>query len=149
MREDVITSADGNRSAAVSWLFSGDAGQRALLAWALGWQPARVASDGDRWIAPLLALTLDDPYDAVRQIAARSLQHQPGFEASHYDVAVDRTRGQDAMADALAHWKAAPHKPLASGLADSVLLDEHGLPRTEEIEHLKHARNNRPVALRE
>jgi hypothetical protein len=136
-------------SAAVSWLLEGDAGQRALVAWALGWKPARIASDGDRWIAPLLASSLDDSYDAVREIAARSLQQQPGYGNTRYEVAVDRSAGIAAMTDALARWRAFTRGPLDSTLGDAVLLDAHGVPRTGDIERLKQSRNNRPLALRE
>jgi len=149
MSETETTQLDGNVSAAVSWLLRGDAGQRALLAWALGWPPARVASRGDQWIAPLLASTLDDPYDAVRQIAARSLQHQPGFEDSRYDVAMNRTLGREAMADALARWGSSTHAPLDSALANSVFVDKRGQPRSDDIERLKQLRDTRPLALRE
>ena len=62
----------------------GDAGQRALYAWAMGWPPAQQAS-GTRWLPPWLARLMDDPYDAVRFIAGRSLRTVPGFERFAYD----------------------------------------------------------------
>jgi hypothetical protein len=53
----------------------GNAGQRALVAWALGWAPAQTVSRAA--FAPALLETLArDPYDAVRYIAARSLRAQ-------------------------------------------------------------------------
>src|SRR4029077_18990255 len=52
-------------AASLLWLLKGDAGQRAIVAQSLGWAPAQQAS-GTGWIAPYLALFLDDPYDAVR-----------------------------------------------------------------------------------
>jgi hypothetical protein len=67
----------------------GDAGQRALIAWALGWAPAREAASTP--FAPaLLGQLLDDPYTAVRYIAFRSLQ-QRGLppNALDYDFVTD------------------------------------------------------------
>jgi hypothetical protein len=51
----------------------GDAGQRALIAWALGWRSARAAY-GAKVNPALLGALMDDPYDAVRYIAERSVQ---------------------------------------------------------------------------
>ena len=50
------------RSIAASLLavLKGDAAQRALAAWTMGWEPAREIS-GESWIAPHLAQLLDDP----------------------------------------------------------------------------------------
>ena len=64
--------------AAVLDVARGDAGRRALAAWAMGWAPARAASGGD-WIAPVLIELLDDDYAAVRYIAYRSLRAISGF----------------------------------------------------------------------
>jgi len=69
------------RSAALLWLIKGNAPQRALVAWNLGWPPAQNAS-GTNWLAPFLAISMNDPYDAVRQISYRSLRRLPDFKAS-------------------------------------------------------------------
>jgi hypothetical protein len=71
-------------AASLSWLLEGDAGQRALAAWYLGWAPAQAVAGND-WIAPHLAALLEDPYDAVRYVAARSLRGLAGFEDLEYD----------------------------------------------------------------
>ena len=60
------------------WLLRGDAGQRALIAWSMGWPPAQRAS-GTSWMAPSLSVLMNDPYEAVRFIAHRSLRSLPGF----------------------------------------------------------------------
>lgn len=77
--------------ASIVWALSGDAGQRALMAWSYGWETALEASDR-RWVAPLLVQLLDDPYDAVRLIAARSLRR------SHPELLEDGELGYDALA---------------------------------------------------
>ncbi|HLT36055.1 MAG TPA: cytochrome c3 family protein, partial [Enhygromyxa sp.] len=70
----------GDRAAAVEQLVRGDAGQRALAAWAFGWSAAQQTAGTD-WMAPLLLRALTDDYAAVRWIALRSLRTLPGFEA--------------------------------------------------------------------
>ena len=65
-------------AASVLWLLKGDAGQRAIIAQAMGWRPAQEAS-GAGWLAPYLALTQKDQYDAVRLIASRSAKTLPPF----------------------------------------------------------------------
>jgi len=75
---------DDERSVAASvlWLLKGDAGQRAIIAQAMGRRPAQQAS-GSAWLAPYLALTQKDHYDAVRIIATRSLKTLPPFRRDH------------------------------------------------------------------
>jgi nitrate/TMAO reductase-like tetraheme cytochrome c subunit len=72
-------------AASVVWTLSGDAHQRALMAFAYGWAPARLAS-GEDWIAPYLAQLLVDPYTATRSAALRSLQTLEGFRGFAFDV---------------------------------------------------------------
>jgi len=65
-------------AASLLWLLKGDAGQRAIVAQAMGWDAAQRAS-GSAWLAPYLALAERDQYDAVRLIAARSRRTLPPF----------------------------------------------------------------------
>ena len=76
-------------SAAVLWLLKGDAGQRALMAWSWSWPPAREVSGVDAWGAPFLLKLLEDPYPAVRYIAARSLKALPNYAKMDYDFLSD------------------------------------------------------------
>ena len=87
---EVPDLSDDQKAVAASllWLLKGDAGQRALAAWYLGWKPAQEVA-GNEWIAPLLAPLLEDPYDVVRYVAARSLRGLPGFEDLDYDYVGD------------------------------------------------------------
>jgi hypothetical protein len=73
-----------DESAAIRWLLSGDAAQRALAATHLGLEDSRAAS-GTAWQAPLLAELLVDPYAAVRYVAAASLRSLPGFASVPFD----------------------------------------------------------------
>jgi predicted CXXCH cytochrome family protein len=58
-------------SAALLWLLKGDAGQRALMAWSMGWEPAQDVSGRD-WLPPYLAQLLDDPTRRAASLFARS-----------------------------------------------------------------------------
>jgi hypothetical protein len=71
-------------SAALLWLLNGDAGQRSLIAWHFGWEPAQAASDHE-WMPRYLAEGLIDPYSSVRYISQRSLKTLPGFQSFNYD----------------------------------------------------------------
>jgi hypothetical protein len=65
-------------AASVRWAVSGDAGQRALMAWSLGWPAAREVS-GTGWMPYLLSTLLQDPYDAVRFVAMQSVRRDPRY----------------------------------------------------------------------
>jgi hypothetical protein len=73
-----LGSDEESVAASVLWLLKGDAGQRAIIAQAMGWRAAQDAS-GAAWLAPYLALTQKDQYDAVRLIASRSAKTLPPF----------------------------------------------------------------------
>lgn len=66
-------AAEATLSEGVRLGLAGDAGQRVLLAWHLGWAPAQ-ATSGREWLAPVLGELLEDPYAAVRCVAERSLK---------------------------------------------------------------------------
>jgi hypothetical protein len=90
-----LSEDDQTIAASLVWMLKGDAGQRALMAWAMGWQPAQQASGAD-WIPAFLSGLFDDPYDAVRFIAYRSMRSQPGFAAFEGDfVAAPAQRRRD------------------------------------------------------
>ena len=65
-------------AASLLMLLKGDAIQRAIAAWHMGWQPALEAS-GMVWQSPFLAKLLQDPYAQVRLLSYKSLKKMPGF----------------------------------------------------------------------
>jgi hypothetical protein len=138
--------------AAVVDLLSGDAAERALAASALGWAPAVTVSAAREWAPPLLAIVLEDPYDAIRYHARRSLLRLPGYEDVEFDwVGPPDTRRRQAR-DVRRRWvadrKARGHgaglgwllTPADAGGAD---LDVNVLTR------LFRARDDSPVVVRE
>jgi hypothetical protein len=130
-------------AASLLWLLRGDAGQRALAAWSMGWQPAQRAS-GTTWTAPYLSVLLNDPYDAVRFIAYRALRSQPGFAQFDYDFIApperriaDRFRAMDLW---LSTRGAARRDP-------ALLLDADGEPDGAAVIRLYEQRDDTLVNL--
>jgi hypothetical protein len=137
------TLDDDRRTLAASVYGSlrGDAGERALWAASFGWAPAQRAS-GTRWMEPFLGILLDDPYDAVRSIAARSLRTLPGRRGFAYDsVIAPSTRA--AVAQQLA--RAALGAPLPS----AVPLQSDGSTRKDVVDRLLAQRDHRAIDLLE
>lgn len=140
---------DDERSVAASllWILRGNAGQRALVAWNMGWNSAQEASESS-WIPPYLALLLDDPYDAVRFIAYRSLRSLPGFAAFEFDFMSplpDRAAAKQRALELWQHRRGA--KPVNEG--SKILLHDDGSMRQTEIERLLNKRDTHPVNLAE
>lgn len=79
----VLSEEQQTLSATLVWLIKGNAIQRVLAVWSLGWEPARQAS-GDGWQAGFLTPLLDDPYSMVRFKAAESLG-KLGIQLDAYD----------------------------------------------------------------
>ncbi len=125
---------------------SGDAGQRALMAWSMGWEPAKKASRSD-WLAPYLAQLMMDPYDAVRYIAHRSLRRLPGYESLPYDfTAPEETRTAQAAA---VHGRWRSLSAMRPTRENRLLIDENGLIRQQPWTQFFERRDNRRVSLEE
>jgi hypothetical protein len=130
-----------NIAASVLGSLRGDAGERALWAAAFGWAPAQRAS-GTQWVEPFLGILLDDPYDAVRSIAARSLRTLPGRRRFVYD-SVPAPSTRPAVAPLLAHVTAGTKVP------SPVPLQGDGSPRKDVVDRLLSLRDQRPIDLLE
>ena len=145
----VEPATDEPVSAAVGWLLTGDAGHRALLAWAAGWGPAHEAS-GREWLAPFLAPLLDDPYAAVRYIAGRSLRRLPGYGDFEYDFLADAEGRESSVEAALLLWASRKDERAADGFErSSVLMSEEGVLDVDALDALLSIRDDRPVLLAE
>ncbi|MBI3416815.1 MAG: C cytochrome precursor [Verrucomicrobia bacterium] len=131
-------------SASVLGALKGDAGQRALIAWHMGWKPALTVSQ-DSWQAPYLAMLLADPYPAVRCIAGRSLNRLPGFGDFAYDYVAGTGKLIRASEQALEQWQKTA-KPIPDA---PQLLTKNGRLEDETVETLFKSRNNRVVELQE
>ena len=142
-----VSAEEQQISAVVLWLLRGDAGQRALAAWSMGWEPARNVS-GRQWLPPFLAQLLDDPYSAVRYIAHRSLRGIAGFEDFSYDfvgLAADRAA---ARTRAVEVWRKQGSVQRAGSLTNS-LINPDGSLMQDTVERLLRQRDNRSLDLQE
>lgn len=135
--------ADEQRDVAASllWLLKGDAGERALAASSLGWESARQASGGD-WQAPLLAQLLDDPYPAVRVIAARSLRADPKFADLKFNFVGVPAELSVVKEQVLQTWSVGPSR------GANIFIDEDGL-QAQAVEEIVSKRDDREVTLAE
>lgn len=139
-----VTLSQDEREVSVTVLnaLRGDAADRALAVWALGWPQARAVS-GDLWQIPILIQLLDDPYDTVRYVAGKRLQAQPGFEDFEYDFVAPPAQRAEAVERARARWRGAP------GASGAVLIDDQGQLRRARFEALLKQRDDSPVSLPE
>ena len=141
LTEDARTIA-----AALLWLIRGDAGERAITAWNLGWPPAQETS-GTSWMVPHLAELLNDPYEAVRFIAYRSFRSLPGQADFEYDFLASRDDRIATVVPAIRAWR---NGALANLRLDpELLIDAGGVLRTDTIRRLFEQRDNRTLFLRE
>jgi len=134
------------------WLLTGDAGQRALVAWHAGWHAARTAA-GETWQAPLLAQLLDDPYPAVRIVALRALRKLPGFVDSQggardYSFTLGEKERIQARAEILAWWKTSGAVPPPEKRA-RLLFSSAGELLEDKVLELWSRRDNRSMDLQE
>ncbi len=129
---------------------AGDAGQRVLIGWHLGWEPALKVS-GKSWVPPVLAQLLDDPYAAVRCVAERSLrQVAPNLVPSHYDFTVPPDSRAPVHGTALEHWSREVSGSRDKSWPAQTLVDGSDPASTQAaFQRLMRQRDERPVRLRE
>lgn len=131
-------------STSVLHFLSGDAAQRAVQVAAMGWAPAQAASGTD-WIEPYLLLGLNDPYDAIRLVAARSLKTLPNRIAAEIDPLAPPNERMQAFNDSINLIE----KNLRPKPRSSVLVDEQGRFSFPTLRNYLDRRNHRPIYLRE
>ncbi|HEX6810624.1 MAG TPA: C cytochrome precursor [Planctomycetota bacterium] len=131
-------------AAGVLWALKGNAAQRALVAWNLGWAPAR-ATGGADWMVPMLAELLDDPYGSVRIIAGRSLTTFGGFTDVRYEPRASAAERTQLAQNVLARWRASSKGTGAARPA--VLVSADGSLQVEEVRRLLTQRDLRVIRL--
>jgi Doubled CXXCH motif (Paired_CXXCH_1) len=133
-----------NLSAAVRWMITGDAVQRAVVVWHAGWEPAQRAS-GSWWLAPHVAQLLDDPYASVRFLAGQALHQLAGFEDEPYDYTGPLEQRIRTSATVVDTWLGLDHagKHLPQALIHRGVLDQAALTELDST------RNDAPVTVNE
>lgn len=135
-----LPEAEASIPAAALWLLRGDAGVRAITAWHAG-RPESQQASGSEWLAPILAPLLDDPYDAVRWIAAKSLRTLPGYAEFQYDF-LDAPDVRSAAAQRVFDGWSGP-----GAQAPPSLFGPDGSPNARLLQSILQQRDDRPVYL--
>jgi hypothetical protein len=138
-----LSAEDKAHSSAALLALKGDAGERALIAWHMGWKPAQEIS-GRKWLAPYLGQLLEDPYGTVRYIALRSLKSLPEFQRFDFEYISGPGERRRAHDEALKIWHGI--KDL-DRTGSEVLVDAEGV--RSEWAKLLEQRNNRSMYLQE
>jgi hypothetical protein len=142
-----LSEDDRTIAAAVQWILKGDAGQRALIAWGMGWEDAQKVAGRD-WLYPYLIYSLTDPYAAVRFDAWKSLQTLPGFSGFPFIyTATDRSLS-NAAALAYEKYLRQARDPNTIHRPETAIDSEGGF-RKDVFEKLRSERDNKPIILAE
>ena len=138
--------SDDDRTVAASllWILKGDAMQRVIAAWHMGWEPAHEAS-GDSWQAPFLGQLLRDPYAAVRLVANTALKSLPGFTDFEYDAVDATVERSRVVSDVLSRWESAA--PSQTG--GEILIDQNGAIEMSTLKRLLGDRDDTHVFIPE
>lgn len=136
-------------SAVADMLLRGNAAQRIIAAWHLGWETA-LRTGGGSWVAPVLSTALLDDYGAVRFVAARSLQAQPGSPGTRIDFLASERDRRRAIREILTRPTQTSNSPATSQKQVSErLLLTNGLPDLRRIQSLLESQNQASVTISE
>ena len=141
-----LSGEETDIAASILWTLKGDAGQRALMAWSLGWPEALQASGSD-WVAPYLGHLLEDPYDAVRFIAAQSLRKHEHYQDLVYDFLGPLEQRRHTKQHVLNVWENLNNKPKDG--RPTLLLERDGTLNQKQFDSLAKERQDHPVNLAE
>jgi hypothetical protein len=131
-------------SLGVYMALAGDACQRAVIAWHMGWEPAREAS-GDKWLPPYLAILMADEYPAVRLIAHRSLRQIGGYGDIAYHSEIPPAEQQARAQEITSRWQREPklfNEP-------RLLISPTGELESEKMSRILLRRNHASISLEE
>jgi hypothetical protein len=137
LEPEVARPADSVRLA-----LAGDAGQRVLIAWHLGW-PEAVRVSGTNGFGPVLNQLLRDPYAAVRCVAERSARSRGLPLPVGYDFVAPPSTETDATTPAISAAEADGFLKLASATPGS------GATVSTTLSTWLRQRNHREIRLRE
>lgn len=139
-----LTEDDRSIAASLLWVLKGDAAQRVVVGWHMGWEVAHEASGND-WQAPFVGQLLQDSYGAIRLVAGTAVKSLPGFEDFEYSAVDDTLDRPGAVADVVARWKSAA----AFEASSTKLIDENGELDVTTLNRLLSERDNKDVFINE
>ena len=121
----------------------GEAANRALAAWTMGWSDARAVSGND-WQSIYLAQLLNDPYLAIRMIARRSLQTLPELADLTVDPLGSDSERSNAILSIVSRWDQDVHDA-----NPALLLGPGNAVKTRRIDAIMNQRDDTPMKLAE
>jgi hypothetical protein len=142
-----LSQDDQTIAAAVQWIVKGDAGQRALIAWGMAWEPAQKIAGRD-WFYPYLIYSMTDPYAAVRFDAWKSLQTLPGFSDFPFTYTSDDHSLRETAARAFEKWLREV-RPANAIFEPQSALDSDGHFQQDVFQRLRSERDNKRILLAE
>jgi predicted CXXCH cytochrome family protein len=147
-----LPEGSGQIAESVRLALTGDAGQRALITWHLGWEPALRASGVNRgagWTEPILGQLLDDPYAAIRCLAERSLRQSGSVAPAGYDYTVALESRAPARVAVWNRWAGALINSAADSARARRVLEEAPRDMSTALAPWLARRIERPMRLRE
>jgi hypothetical protein len=142
-----LSQDDQTIAAAVQWIVKGDAGQRALIAWGMGWESAQKIASRD-WLYPYLIYSLADPYAAVRFDAWKSLQTLPGFSGFSFTFTAADHSLSEAATHAYEKWLREIRDANAVYRPETAI-DADGHFQQDVFQRLRSERDDKPIILAE
>lgn len=133
-------------AASLLWMTRGDAAQRALTAWNLGWKPAQETA-GTNWMPFFLTDLMFDDYDAIRYIAHRSLRTIPGLNDIAFDHMKPAQQQDRVMQNVMTRWLGVVGTERPN--EDRLLYDESGNIQWQRFQQLRKQRDQRKVVITE
>ena len=143
-----LTEDDQHVSSVLKMLLMGDAGQRAIAAWHMGWKPARDISGND-WQPNWLFRSMNDPYSAVRYIAHKSLITDPRLNKIEFDYSGLLINRTEEIRNAKDVWMKVQINQGKLTNQPELLIDKQGNPIETKAKYFESKRNNQPITLQE
>ena len=143
-----LAEDDRRISSVLKMLLMGDAGQRAIAAWHMGWKPAREVSGND-WQPGWLFRSMNDPYSAVRYIAHKALIADSRLNKIEFDYTGSLTKRTEQIQNAKGLWMEALLNQGKLTTQPELLIDNQGKPIETKAKYFESKRNNQPITLQE
>ncbi|PYJ94739.1 MAG: hypothetical protein DME62_03130 [Verrucomicrobia bacterium] len=131
----------------MQWILKGDAGQRVLIAWGMGWESAQKTAGRD-WLYPYLIYTMTDTYAAVRFDAWKSLQTLPGFSDFRFNFTAPESSLSESAKRAYEKWLREVRKVNAVYRSETAI-DSDGRFQQDVFQRLRSERDEKPIFLAE
>ncbi len=141
--EPELDAEQSEIAASILWLLKGNAANRAMAAWTMGWSDAQAVSGND-WQSIYLAQLLNDPYLAIRMIARRSLQTLPELAELKVNALGSDSERSNAIRSIIARWDQDPH-----AANPALLLGPKNVVKTRRIDAMMKQRDDTPMTLAE